>query len=188
VSEGSPKRWVWDFYPLAKDSWGEWELEPEMPRPGHRIYMYRHQGDGYFGEVMELGKLHAILPPTAKVIQREACAPTKDHFVLLKRCYPDDDPHHPDWNKINAELRVADYDQDQMYKSDALTLLGYLQKVRNAEANDSQNMQLAKRSIFRRIKSWHKILVGIGAAIGSIVTVCHFCAEPLKNLLIWLLR
>jgi hypothetical protein len=137
MSEGSPKRWVWDLFPLAKDSWGAWELEPEMPRPDHRIYMYRYQGDGYLGPVMNLERLNRTYP-NAQILHREAYAPTEEDFSLLKRCYPQADSCRPDWHKVKADLFVAGLDPDKLDKAEAPVLLGWLGKAKAAPAANSR--------------------------------------------------
>ena len=125
-AEDTAKRWVWDLYPLAKDSWGVWELEPEMPRPDHRIYMYRYQGDGYMGPVKELEKLQKLETPSRKILHREAYAPRDEDFALLKRRYPNADPHHPDWYRVKADLQAGNHTPDTLDKTEAPGLLALL--------------------------------------------------------------
>ena len=134
MSEGSPKRWVWDLFPLAKDSWGAWQLEPESPRPDHRLYMYRYQGEGYMGPVMELERLCIRNTEPRQIIHREACAPTDEDFALLKRCYPKAEPCRPDWYKVKADLVVAGHDPDRLDMAEAPVLLGWLGMAKPAPA------------------------------------------------------
>jgi hypothetical protein len=91
--------------------------------------MYRYKGEGYMGPVMEIEKLLKINTATTKIIHREAYAPKKKDFALLKRCYPKVDPCRPDWHKVKADLVVAGLDPDMLDKSEAPVLLGLLGKA-----------------------------------------------------------
>ena len=144
TGEGAVKRWVWDLHPLAKDSWGAWKLEPEMPRPDHRIYMYRYQGDdGSVGPVMELKRLHDLMErigsqncqkAAGKILHREAYEPTDEDFTLLKLCYPKADPARPEWYRVKTDLAVAGHAPDTLTKAEAPLLLGLLRKAKGAPA------------------------------------------------------
>jgi hypothetical protein len=126
------KRWVWDMYPLAKDSWGAWEVEPDMPRPDHRVYMYRvTNGDGTPWPVEAFAALSRRDAPSERILHREAYAPTDDDFDLLRSHFPNGDPHRPDWYKVKAELQAAKHDGDKLDRAEAPVLLRLLKATRD---------------------------------------------------------
>lgn len=189
MSESGRERWVWDLYPLAKDSWGVWEVAPEMPRPDHRIYMYRMQYDGYMGPVTELEDLHRIEPPRlphktwaqvaaekklqaeggaetpqpfGKAVYREAFEPKDDDFALLAQCYPGDDPHRPDWYRVKADLEAAGHDGDRLVKSEAPVLLAWLRQSRQvAQGSGTKD----GRKLWGPLLVWSALFVAIAAAV-----------------------
>ena len=139
-TDGVAKRLVWDLYPLAKNSWGAWEVAPEIARPDHRVYMYRYQADDHQGPVMELAMLRKLKThfPGMAITNREAYVPTEDDFALLKLCYPKDDPHRPNWYIIKAHLHANNHNPDMLDKTEAPGLLALLKKIMPSAPNMAQ--------------------------------------------------
>jgi hypothetical protein len=141
------KRWVWDLYPLAKDSWGAWELDDDEQRPDHRIYLRRRKGEGFLYPPLSLTELSTMIverraaPDDFAV--REGYAPTAADVELLRRVYPSADPYRPDWYTIKADLVAAGHGATALDKSEAPVLLALLRAVPGAEprrANDPDEM------------------------------------------------
>ncbi len=129
ATEGIRKRWAWDLYPLAKDSWGAWELEDDEQRKDHRVYMRRHKGDGYLGPPLSNAQIFLLMERGAKpddFAVREGYVPKADDVALLKRLYPDADPYRPAWYTIKADLVAVGSDGDRLDQSEAPTLLALL--------------------------------------------------------------
>ncbi len=137
------KRLVWDLYPLAKDSWGTWEIEDDEHRPDHRVYMRRRRmGDGCLSGTLSNELIGRLLGCGAKQDDfegREGYVPTDDDIALLKLVYPDTDPYRPAWYDIKAELIAAGHDADQLGRSEVPVLLTLLRKARVSTSADTVN-------------------------------------------------
>ncbi|MEN6406358.1 MAG: hypothetical protein ABFC77_07800 [Thermoguttaceae bacterium] len=132
-AEGIRKRWVWDLYPLAKDSWGAWKLEDDEHRPDHRVYMRRLKGKGYLYPPHSMAKSPIMMSEGRvtpdDIAVHEGYVPTAADVALLKLLYPIADPYRPAWYNIKAALVVAGYDADHLDKSEAPVLLAMLRKI-----------------------------------------------------------
>ena len=124
-------RWVWDLFPLSKDSWGTWLIADDENRPDQRVVLRRFQGDGYLGPPISIdlvAKMTTQGYAIEEFLQREAFAPTEDDLDLLKRQYPNNDPFQPSWRTIKSDLVAAGHAIDSLQGCDVPTLLGLLKR------------------------------------------------------------
>ena len=120
-------RWVWDLFPLSKDSWGAWQLANDEDRPDQRVFVRRYHGDGYLGPPVSMDMLARMMEQghtPEDFAQREGYVPTQDDLDLLKRQYPNSDPYQPVWRAIKSDLVAAGHVPDSMQGHDVPTLLG----------------------------------------------------------------
>ena len=141
ASKSSRKRWVWDLYPLAKDSWGAWELEDDEQRPDHRVYIRRLQSPGvlHTPDTTSLLLNRIDFNRHDQVLVREGHVPNANDVELLERLYPGADPYRPAWYTIEAELVAAGCDAGRLDKSKAPVLLALLRKARGSTSDGATN-------------------------------------------------
>ena len=141
ASKSSGKRWVWDLYPLAKDSWGAWELEDDEQRPDHRVYIRRLQDPGVLHTPDSTSLLLNRIDFNRhdQVLVREGYVPNANDVELLERLYPGADPYRPAWYTIKADLVAAGRDAERLDKSEAPVLLTLLRKARGSTSDGATN-------------------------------------------------
>ena len=146
-------RWVWDLFPLSKDSWGAWQLADDEHRPDQRVFVRRYQGDGYLGPPVSMDMLARMIEQghtPEDFAQREGYVPTQDDLDLLKRQYPNSDPYQPVWRAIKSDLVAAGRAPGSIQGDDAPTLLGLLKRSELSENGErttpSSTRNLADRT------------------------------------------
>ena len=132
MSEPGQKRWVWDLYPLAMDTWDNRMIPDDGSPAGQRIRTSVRRPRGW---ISYLGSDAPARPLRVETIWRWAYVPTDDNLAVLNRCYPKDDPCRPSWDTIKGDLVVAGHAPDALDKLEAPVLLAMLAKAKSVGAD-----------------------------------------------------
>lgn len=132
------KRWVWDLYPLAKDSWGNCKWSDDGT-PAGQIIVISHTRTRFVVTACDGGEDHVN-----RTVSRRFYIPTSDDLELLRALYPHDDPFQPAWYVIKADLVAANHDADKLDQSEATVLLKLLGKATQSTSQQSTGVNVTR--------------------------------------------
>ena len=108
------QRWVWSAFPFSGDRWIRLPCQMNERGRAGRVF-----------DLMDSMVFRGKNAPKTLMLYM----PTDDDFALLKRLYPNDDPHHPEWRQIEVDLVVDGKTPDSLAKCTALVLMVYLRQL-----------------------------------------------------------
>ena len=142
------KRWIWDLYPLSRNAWAA-RLADDKGGAGTVITFVNFQ-IGPMGKSSDSETHHQMYMPT------------DDDFEVIQRLYPNDDPHQPQWYRIEATLVIAGNDASAVSKWSAIVLLDALRKLKPAAPSPALAKRCAGRPVEtdpardrRLFEAWH---------------------------------
>lgn len=134
-----PLSWLWDYYPLARDAWGNVLGFNDGSGDGHtiRMRMWLRPSPMTNFPPPVYRPAHSPLPPMFQDGGTRDCyIPTEAHTALVKRLFADvADAGNPPWPQVEARLIVAGQDRDKLATYNAPTLLLLLAKAEGINAN-----------------------------------------------------
>jgi hypothetical protein len=133
-----PLTWLWDYYPLARDAWGNVLGFNDGSGDGHTIRMRMW---------LRAAPMSNFPPPAYRPAQaplppmfqdggsRDCYIPTDADMALVKRLFGDvADAGNPPWPQIAARLIAAGQDRDKLATYNAPTLLLLLAEAEGMNA------------------------------------------------------
>jgi hypothetical protein len=129
------KRWAWNFYPLHRGAWPTRQVDDLTTPMGNAIIVSVRRTRPVRQATYADGSVSPDPPGTyTEICRQRFYLPRTEDLAIVRRWFPQDDPHQPPWNQIERVLLAAGRTREAIAQYDAPTVLMALQRVKQDDA------------------------------------------------------